>query len=326
MNNKIKFLRGTSNEYAVAEKDNDTIYFTTDDGKLYIGDKEISGSDIIIDDTLSETSENPVQNKVVTKSLGEKALKAKYNDYEINVGRKADTTVGSNSAAIGYKTEASGNYAFAEGNQTVASGKSSHAEGENTVASGNYSHAEGYYTEATGNFSHATGQDTKAMGGSSYAGGDTCEARKFATFVHGEQLIADHYCEAAFGRGNQSNADTLFSIGDGNEESDGEGHLVLKRHNAFEVTIDGGKLHDKDIATIETATITLSVNNWTDNTQIVSVSIVTSDCIIIISPAPDSQDEYSSCGIKCTSQSDGSLVFSCNSIPSINIDVNIVTI
>ena len=42
-NNKVKFLRGTSNEYAVAEKDNDAIYFTTDDGKLYIGNKEISG-------------------------------------------------------------------------------------------------------------------------------------------------------------------------------------------------------------------------------------------------------------------------------------------
>ena len=43
MNNKVKFLRGTSNEYAVAEKDSDTIYFTTDDGRLYIGDKEVSG-------------------------------------------------------------------------------------------------------------------------------------------------------------------------------------------------------------------------------------------------------------------------------------------
>ena len=43
MNNKVKFLRGTSGEYAVAEKDSDAIYFTTDDGKLYIGDKEISG-------------------------------------------------------------------------------------------------------------------------------------------------------------------------------------------------------------------------------------------------------------------------------------------
>ena len=43
MNNKIKFLRGTSGEYTVAKKDNDTIYFTTDNGKLYIGDKEVSG-------------------------------------------------------------------------------------------------------------------------------------------------------------------------------------------------------------------------------------------------------------------------------------------
>ena len=45
-NNKIKFLRGTSDEYTAAEKDNDTIYFTTDDGKLYIGDKEILGESI----------------------------------------------------------------------------------------------------------------------------------------------------------------------------------------------------------------------------------------------------------------------------------------
>lgn len=43
MNNKIKFLRGTSGEYTVAKKDNDTIYFTTDNRKLYIGDKEVSG-------------------------------------------------------------------------------------------------------------------------------------------------------------------------------------------------------------------------------------------------------------------------------------------
>ena len=75
MNNKVKFLRGTSGEYAVAEKDSDAIYFTTDDGKLYIGDKEVSGSDITIDTTLSDTSENPVQNKVVKKAIDNKADK-----------------------------------------------------------------------------------------------------------------------------------------------------------------------------------------------------------------------------------------------------------
>ena len=76
MNNKVKFLRGTSNEYAVAEKDSDTIYFTTDDGKLYIGDKEVSGDgSITIDTTLSDTSENPVQNKVIKQAIDNKADK-----------------------------------------------------------------------------------------------------------------------------------------------------------------------------------------------------------------------------------------------------------
>ena len=56
MNNKIKFLRGTSGEYTVAEKDNDTIYFTTDNGKLYIGDKEVSGSKDIMTGATSSTS------------------------------------------------------------------------------------------------------------------------------------------------------------------------------------------------------------------------------------------------------------------------------
>ena len=81
MNNKVKFLRGTSGEYAVAEKDSDTIYFTTDDGKLYIGDKEVSGSDIIIDDTLSDTSTNPVQNKAI-KAYVDTSLQSEIGDIE----------------------------------------------------------------------------------------------------------------------------------------------------------------------------------------------------------------------------------------------------
>ena len=76
MNNKVKFLRGTSDEYVATTKDSDTIYFTTDDGKLYIGDKEISGDGgLTIDDALSDTSTNPVQNKVVKQALDNKADK-----------------------------------------------------------------------------------------------------------------------------------------------------------------------------------------------------------------------------------------------------------
>ena len=72
MNNKVKFLRGSSNEYESSIKDNDTFYYTTDDGKLYIGGKEITGGGVIVDDTLSDTSEHPVQNKVIKSALDEK--------------------------------------------------------------------------------------------------------------------------------------------------------------------------------------------------------------------------------------------------------------
>ena len=99
MNNRVKFLRGTSNEYAVAEKDSDTIYFTTDDGNLYIGDKKISGSDVTIDTALSDTSENAVQNKViksyVDNSLAniQTALNSKANSADVYTKSETDTKI-----------------------------------------------------------------------------------------------------------------------------------------------------------------------------------------------------------------------------------------
>ena len=71
--NKVKFLRGTSAEYEAKIKDNDTFYYTTDDKKLYLGDTEITGGGVTIDDTLSDTSKNPVQNKVINAALNNKA-------------------------------------------------------------------------------------------------------------------------------------------------------------------------------------------------------------------------------------------------------------
>lgn len=257
--NKVKFLRGTSDEYAAAIKDNDAIYFTTDDGKIYIGDKKISGDgSVTVDNTLSDTSTNPVQNKIVKQAIDNKAdktiattdtnglmsaedktkldniddtyaLKSKYGDTTIDVGRKADTTVGDYSTAEGYKTTANGNGSHAEGYCTTASGNNAHAEGASTTAREFTSHAEGSNTIASGNSSHAEGQFTTASGDYSHAGGYYTKALKASEFAHGKY--------------NQSNSNTLFSIGDGTGSN--------ARHNAFEITTDGGKLHDKDIATTD---------------------------------------------------------------------------
>lgn len=190
-----------------------------------------SGGSITIDNALSDTSENPVQNKVITVALKEKASKAKYDDTAINIGRKDGTVIGDYSVAIGVNVEASGNYA--------------NAKGCKTKASGDYSYANGWYSEATGNYSCAIGNNSQAIGIGTFAGGVDCQAIGGQSFVYGDNLIANRSVEVAFGEYNQSNIDTLFSIGNGGF-IDGEGTI---RRNAFEITTDGGKLHGKDIVT-----------------------------------------------------------------------------
>lgn len=160
----------------------------------------------------------------------EYALKSKYGDTTIDVGRKTGTDVGICSDAEGWHTTASGDYSHSEGLATTASNRCSHSEGVSTVASGESSHAEGTGAIALGDHSHARGWNT----------------------------IANNSCETASGKYNVSNSDTLFSIGDGTADD--------ARHNAFEITTTGGKLHDKNIATLNDIPTSLPANGGNANT------------------------------------------------------------
>ena len=97
------------------------------------------------------------------RDLSEYALKSLYGDTAINVGRLADSTVGSYSTAEGYHTTASALYSHAEGTGTIASANGCHAEGCATTASDHYSHAEGISTNATNYASHAGGHYNAVM-------------------------------------------------------------------------------------------------------------------------------------------------------------------
>ena len=89
----------------------------------------------------------------------------------MSLGRKAGTTIGEGSYAVGEEVEASGRVSHAEGSNTKASGNYSHAEGDNATASGEVSHAEGSFTLATGQSSHAEGEGTISSGEFSHAEG-----------------------------------------------------------------------------------------------------------------------------------------------------------
>ena len=174
------------------------------------------------------------------------ALKSKYGDTTINVGRKLNTTVGA--------------YSTAEGYQSTASGSGSYAGGYQSTASGICSHAEGYKTTASGDYSHTCGLTTKAL----------------------------HSNEVAYGKYNESNDNTLFSIGDGTADN--------ARHNAFEITTTGGKLHDKDIATTDLIPTTLPANGGNADTVggvgIANLRQITQSVINTLPAVPNGEGDF----------------------------------
>lgn len=91
----------------------------------------------------------------------------------LSLNRRADSTVGLESVAMGYNVAATGDYSHAEGKDNNATGNASHAEGiatkatggagahsegAETTASGLTSHAEGFYTIAASEYQHVQGK------------------------------------------------------------------------------------------------------------------------------------------------------------------------
>ena len=135
-------------------------------------------------------------------------------DTEISWGRKADTTIGKRSVALGANVEASGVNSHAEGSNTKASGSCSHAEGNNTTASISNSHAEGYFTKASGNISHAEGYGAEASGNISHAEGNGSEASGNTSHAEGNATTASGNCSHT--EGNNTKASGEYSHAEGN--------------------------------------------------------------------------------------------------------------
>lgn len=193
-----------------------------------------------------------IQNVTDLKLAGTKVSKEGHTHTELmsknnptgtgsfSLNRKAGTTVGSYSHAVGYETEASGYYSHAEGSFSSATGESSHAEGESTtakgnfshaegrdtdaigyyshaegcsnVAEGNYSHVEGHMTYASGQYAHAEGDSTKATGSYSHAEGNYTTAR-YNAHAEGYYTSADRH--SAHAEGAYSTAGVAYSHAEG---------------------------------------------------------------------------------------------------------------
>lgn len=162
-------------------------------------------------------------------------------DTEISWGRKADTTIGERSVALGTNVEASGTYSHAEGSGT-ASGYYSHAEGAATTASGYYSHAEGSNTTALGEYSHSEGFKVEARGMYSHAEGILTTASGTCSHTEGSNTIA---------RGDHQHVQGKYNVEDTNKKYAhivGGGTSENKRKNIHTLDWDGNAEYAGDVS------------------------------------------------------------------------------
>lgn len=91
------------------------------------------------------------------------------------------------------------------------------------------------------------------------------------------------------------------------------GALTITKGTTFQTNI--GKL-----------TLSLTTSGWSNNSQTITVTGVTTSNHIIVSPAPASIDNYTTAKIKCTTQAANSLTFTCETTPTAAISVNVLII
>ena len=157
----------------------------------------------------------------------------------LSMGRKANTTVGASSTALGYYVEASGPESFATGYSTKASGGYSHAEGQSTEATATGTHAEGDYTHATNYAAHAEGYYSTASGQYSHAEGYNTVANKESAHAEGGYTTAGYRAHA---EGYQTNA-----AGEGSHAEGGYSQATQEYSHAegYRTTASGQYAHSE---------------------------------------------------------------------------------
>lgn len=152
-----------------------------------------------------------------------------------------------------------------------------------------------------------TNSQAPQFGGGVAIGGDT--------YVYDVGIAAGWKAEsrAAYaiqlGRGANSTANT-FSVG-------------LSASNNYRLLDSDGTIPTARLTKVN-STITLTAAGWSSNTQTVNVTGMTADGVVMVSPDPTDQSAYTSAGILCTAQGAGTLTFTCDTVPSGDLSVNVV--
>lgn len=264
------------------------------------GTSVVSGGVAAITGMLQNTSLRPSDSLTI---LGTPSTNGYTNN--INIGSGSDYA--GSSVFIGYRAKKSDSYTSSTvcigsnakaGNSSVAIGCSAEIEGSYGVA---YSTVIGGWAKCTQSYSMQFGRGTNSEEGT------VCFGTRLAdsTWVNYKLLDRDGTIPEA-------------RLGDTTNATAGQVLTLDSNLNAAWATPSGGGA--------SSATATLAVNDWSSNTQTVNVTGVTASNNVIVAAAPASQADYTSAGILCTAQGAGTLTFTCTTVPSSAITVNVLII
>ena len=71
-------------------------------------------------------------------------------------------------------------------------------------------------------------------------------------------------------------------------------------------------------------TVTLTAAGWANNSQTVSVEGVTANNNVIVAAAPSSRAVYNDAEIYCSAQGNGTLAFTCSTVPTSSVVANVI--
>lgn len=172
-----------------------------------------------------------------------------------------------------------------------------------------------------------------AIGDNTAAGKDTVAIGNAAYNFRGKNSVAIGYNAGGVGNyaiaiGNNAHAAThsiLLSCCDSLivQNNDANTFKIANQNGNFEIMSADGTIPTARLTKVAT-TITLTAAGWSNGSQTVSVSGITSTGVVFVSPDPTDQADYTTAGILCTAQATDSLTFTADTTPTNDIDVVVV--
>ena len=181
------------------------------------------------------------------------------------------------------------------------------------TSGGGHNIAIGSGAKASGNRDICIGLEAKDASGNNYD----------SVVIGGYAATSAGYTVAI---GNRQKTTAQYAIQIGAKMATNSDANTVKIANAngnFEIMSADGTIPTARLTKVN-STITLTSAGWSSNTQTVNVTGMTATGVVMVSPDPTDQSAYTSAGILCTAQASGTLTFTCDTVPSADIDVNVV--